>query len=265
MSKTHIYVISDSLGETCESLAKAAAIQFNSSIGGIYKFPFVSSKLQIDTIIEKASASNSLILYTLVSPENREYISNRCLDYNIISIDVLGPVLDGIQSISHKKPIQKAGLNRKLDDEYFDKVKAVEFAVKYDDCKNPKGILMADIVLIGISRTSKTPLSMYLAYKNYKVTNIPLMPEIEPPKELFMIPSNKIVGLTNEPDKLNIIRTERLKDLGISNNSNYAQLERIENELKFSDELFKKLNCMVINVSSKAIEEIANIIITSIV
>lgn len=264
MGKTYIYVISDSIGETGELVAKAAAIQFNTSIGDILKFPFTFEKNQIDSIMTLASNQKSLILYTLVLPELREYLKNTAREKNIMAIDVLGPVIDSLTNLTGKSPIQESGLNRKLNSNYLKMVEAVEFAVKYDDGKDVKGILKADIVLVGVSRTSKTPLSMYLAYRNYKVANVPLLPEIEPPKELFEISPEKIIGLTHDSQKLNSIRIERLKEMGINSSSNYAQLDRIFTELEYANEIFSKLKCHVINVSLKAIEETASLIMSII-
>lgn len=150
---------------------------------------------------------------------------------------------------------------RKLDDNYFRRVEAIEFAVKYDDGQDIRGARHADIVLIGVSRTSKTPLSMYLAHKKYKVANVPLVPEIEPPDELFDIPKNKLVGLVITPDKLNEIRAERLKSLGLTTQANYANLDRILEELDYADKVMKRLGCPIINVSNKAVEETADLIL----
>lgn len=264
-NKIQIYVISDSIGETVELLAKAAAIQFDSSqIGDIQKFSFVSEKFQLDEILEKASHNKSLIIFTLVKSENRKYLAFEAQKRNIQAIDALGPIIKQISILTNSDPKLEVGLNRKMNDEYFEKVDAIEFAVKYDDGKDPRGILKADIVLVGISRTSKTPLSMYLAYRNYKVCNIPLVPEVSYPKELFEISPRKIIGLTNNPEQLNCIRMERLKELGMNSSSSYADMKRILSELEYSNNLFVKLRCPVINVSSKAIEETASII-TSII
>jgi regulator of PEP synthase PpsR (kinase-PPPase family) len=158
------------------------------------------------------------------------------------------------------EPKNEPGLIRKLDEKYFKKVEAIEFAVKYDDGKDPRGLKKADIVLIGISRTSKTPLSMYLAHKNIKVANVPLVPEVPVPDEIFEVPPKKIIGLTTNPIKLNEIRQERLKALGLSNEANYASMERILEELDYAEGLMKRLGCPVIDVSTKAVEESANII-----
>ena len=181
-------------------------------------------------------------------------------------MDLLTPVVDSIASVTGETPLEETGMLRKLNDRYFKRVESVEFAVKYDDGKDPRGVLKADLVIIGVSRTSKTPLSMYLANKNIKVANIPLVPEAKVPQELFQIPSKKIVGLTNTPEKLNEIRTERLRALGLSTansgENKYANMERILEEIDFAESLMKKIGCPIINVSNKAIEETAEKIIT---
>jgi regulator of PEP synthase PpsR (kinase-PPPase family) len=159
------------------------------------------------------------------------------------------------------EPLNQPGTIRRLDDKYFKKVEAIEFAVKYDDGKDPRGIKKADIVLIGVSRTSKTPLSMYMAHKNIRVANIPLVPEVPVPDELFEISSKRIIGLITDPEKLNAIRLERLKSMGLSNSAVYADMNRIMEELEYAEKLMRKIGCHFINVSNKAIEESANIII----
>jgi regulator of PEP synthase PpsR (kinase-PPPase family) len=257
--------LSDSIGETAELLAKASSIQFDPRlIGEIFRYSFISEKAQLDYIIERASRHKSIIIFTLVKQGMREYLLSEAAKKNIPAIDALGPIIRVLTEISGTEPKLEIGLNRKMDDKYFEKVEAVEFAVKYDDGKDTRGILKADIVLLGISRTSKTPLSMYLAYRNYKVANIPLVPEVEVPKELWEISPQKIIGLTNDPQYLSTIRAERVKDLGLSPNSTYANTDRITAELEYAQKLFKQLNCPVINVSKKAIEETASIIMSII-
>ena len=153
------------------------------------------------------------------------------------------------------------GRVHKLDDAYFKKIDAIEFAVKYDDGKDAKGLPKADIVLIGISRTSKTPLSQYLAHKSYKVMNIPLVPEVTPPDELFKINPNKCIALKISEDKLNLIRKQRLKQLGLGEHARYATEDRIKEEIQYFEKIVEKIGCPVIDVSDKAIEETANDVI----
>jgi len=257
-----IYVISDSIGETAQQVAKAAISQF--SINDNYeirRFPYVVDKKFLMEILNSGKNEGAIILYTLVNEELSNLTREYCQSQELSNIDLMSPILREISNKVNKKPKMEPGTIRKLDESYFKRVEAIEFAVKYDDGKDPKGVLKSDIVLLGISRTSKTPLSMYLANKNIKVANIPLVPEIPLPKELNNINPKKIIGLTNTPEKLNKIRQERLKALGLSSNANYANIERILQELDYSDSIMKKLGCPVIDVSNKAIEETAGIII----
>lgn len=259
--KYHVYVISDSLGETGEMMARAAAEQFNGNEYEIKRYPFISNEEQIMEIVEEASAHRSVILITTVLEHLRDKLVEECKKLDIPTVDLLLPLVDVFSNFLGVKPAGEPGLVHRLDERYFKKVEAVEFAVKYDDGKDPRGVKKADLVLIGISRTSKTPLSMYLAHKNIKVANIPLVPEVPVPDELYEVPSNRIIGLTTNPYKLNEIRQERLKALGLDSHASYADLGRILEELEYSEKLMKKLGCPVIDVSSKAVEETANIIV----
>lgn len=249
--------MSDSLGETAEIVAKAVSSQFNVSNLEIKRFPYVNNKQQIKEIISQADKSNCLIAYTLVIPELREYLEELVNELGFFAVDILSPMLSAMEKFLNRPPKLEPGLLRKLDEQYFKRVEAVEFAVKYDDGKDPKGILSADIVLVGVSRTSKTPLSMYLANKRIKCANVPLVPEVSPPEELFKVP-DKVIGLIIEPEHLYEIRKERLKSLGLTSNANYATVERIIKELDYSDRVMKKIGCPVINVTNKAVEETAN-------
>lgn len=262
--KINIFVVSDSIGETGELIAKSSAIQFGDTIGRIEKFPFTLKAVQIDFIISEAIRHNAILIHTLVMVSLKEYLIKKAKENGLVEIDGIAPVINTLEKLTGKAPKREAGLNRKLNAEYFNKVEAVEFAVKYDDGKDPRGILKADLVLIGISRTSKTPLSMYLGYRNMKVCNFPLVPEVDPPKELYEISKNKIIGLTNDPDSLIKIRKERLREMGVRNRNSYANEDRIYEEITFASKVFQKIGCPVINVASKAIEETASIIMTII-
>ncbi|GAA0101296.1 pyruvate, water dikinase regulatory protein [Paraclostridium bifermentans] len=261
MDNLVIYVISDSVGETAQQVTKAAISQFQLKDDyEIRRFPYVVEVNFLEEILKSAKEENAIVIYTLVENELLTFTENYCSKENLSCVDLMTPILKQIASKIGVKPRREPGIIRKLDESYFKRVEAIEFAVKYDDGKDPRGILQADIILLGISRTSKTPLSMYLANKNIKVANVPLVPEIPIPKEVFEINQKKIIGLTNTPEKLNQIRQERLKALGLSSNANYAKFDRILQELDYSDKIMKKVGCPVIDVSSKAIEETAGII-----
>lgn len=255
-----VYVVSDSAGETSESVVRAAAAQFHPVELDIRRYPFVESKSAIDNVISLAEQSGAAIVFTLVVPELRMYLLKEARKRELLCIDVLGPIVDRFEQRLGLESKHTPGMIHRLDEHYFKKIEAVEFAVKYDDCRDPKGILKADIVLIGVSRTSKTPLSMYLAYKKFKVANIPLVPEIKPPEELFQIEPYKIIGLKTTIEKLNAIRKERLKTLGLAPNAPYAQIDRIRAEMNYAKQLMDRLGCKVIDVSDKAIEETASFI-----
>lgn len=255
-----VYLISDSAGETAEQVVRAAAIQFSPSNIQMRRASFVQDRSGIDVMIQAAKVTRGLIVFTLVIPELRDYLLEQALMYKIPCIDVLGPIISSLETALHRTSRHEPGMIHELDENYFKRVEAIEFAVKYDDGRDPGGVLKADIVLVGVSRTSKTPLSMYLANKKFKVANVPLVPELKPPAELFTIPRKKIVGLKIGTDKLNAIRTERLKALGLASTANYAKVERIEAELAYAEGIMQKLGCVVLDVSNRAVEETATII-----
>ncbi len=265
MKKCYIYIISDSLGETGEQVAMAAAGQFVDVDFVVKKYPYIEDRETVIDIIEEAARRTSIIVFTMVIDTLRSCIIEQCQKHGMMHIDVMNPLIDSFRELLHVEPVYEPGTIHKMDQMYFDRVKAVEFAVKYDDGKDPRGVKQADVVLLGISRTSKTPLSMYLAHKNVKVANIPLVPEVAVPKEVYQIPASKIVGLINTPEKLFEIREERLRAMGLQANSSYASLDRIAEELDYANKIFGDLGCPVIDVSNKAVEETANIILQILV
>jgi len=256
-----IYIISDSIGDTAEQVARAAAEQFRDIDYGIKKYPYVRSKESIDDIIDEAKNNKSIVIFTMVNEDFYEYLIKICSKEDIPYIDIMTPTLKIFSEFLNSNPIRQPGLIRELDENYFKRVEAVEFAVKYDDGKDPRGILKADIVLIGVSRSSKTPLSMYLAHKNYKVVNIPLVKDAKVPDQIYQIPRRKIVGLTIDPVDLIEIRKERIKVLGLDNSVDYVSLEKIMEELNYAEKVMKRIGCPVIDMTKKAVEEAASIVI----
>lgn len=263
MNKLTIFVVSDSVGETGEQVAKAALTQFRPNFDGtiIRKFPHISSDDHLINIVEIAAMQDAFIVFTLVEKQKRQLMIDLCHQHGVDSFDLLGPLIDSFGLKLNEKPLEEPGIVHKLDEDYFEKVEAIEFAVKYDDGRDPKGILLSDVVLIGVSRTSKTPLSQYLAHKRYKVANVPIVPEIEPPEELFQVNPKKCFGLVISPEKLNAIRKQRLIALGLSDDAIYAKMSRIEQEIAHFYKVVDKLGCEVIDVTNRAVEETANDII----
>lgn len=250
--------MSDALGETAEFVVRAASSQFSSTDMDIVRMPYVNNRRYLREIVIKASQERCIVAYTLVVDDLREEMVTAAAELGVPTIDILGPVLETMSEVAQEKPLMRAGLLRRMDEEYFRKVEAVEFAVKYDDGKDPHGIVGAEIVLIGVSRTSKTPVCMYLAHKGVKAANVPLVPEVKLPEELFALPPGRVVGLTINPNFLNEIRLERLKTLGLTANAEYASLSRILCELEYAEGVMKKLGCPVIDVTNRAVEETAS-------
>lgn len=259
----NLYVISDSSGETANQMANAIMIHFPAVKFSRMRHSNVRTTEQVDEIFEKLNPGKSIVLTTVVLDEVMAAIKKYEND-DFMVIDLLLRPVDEIENFLNSKAQRQVGLMRDLNNTYFDKIEAIEFAMTYDDGKNPKGFLEADVVLLGVSRTSKTPLSIYLANKSYKVANLPLLPELEVPKEIYQVDKKKLIGLIIDPEKLNEIRNQRLVTLGLTPNSTYAQNDRIHEELKYARELFKELDCEVIDVSSSTIEETAAKIIEHI-
>ncbi|MEW5762724.1 MAG: pyruvate, water dikinase regulatory protein [Bacillota bacterium] len=252
-----IYIISDSIGETAELVARAAASQFNHGNVDIRRVPYVTHPEEIPEIIEEARGFPSIIVFTLVLPDLRNALLHEAAKHGIPAVDVMGPVLTALSRITAAPPKLEPGLMRKVDEEYFRRVEAIEFAVKYDDGKDPRGITQADIVVLGVSRTGKTPLCMYLAHKGIKAANTPLVPEVPPPEEIQNVPPHRLIGLTIDPEKLLSIRRERLRTLGLPAEADYASKERVLRELAYAEEIMHRARCSVIDVTNKAVEETA--------
>ena len=260
-----IHIISDSLGNTAKDITKAALVQFDykNVEYKLLKNANTKSLENIDNILKNVS-SNDVIITTLVDKNLATYTKSVAKKNNIKIIDLFSPLLEAFEEKFNVVRENKAGLSRKMSVEYFKRIEAIEFAVKYDDGKDVNGILQADIILLGVSRTSKTPLSLYLANKNIKVLNIPIVKGVVLPEELYKIDRRKIVGLTNSVEKLNSLRTERIKSLGIFSNTDYTDEVQIFEELEYGLSLMENLGCPIINVENKAIEETAEIIINLI-
>ncbi|MGY0373773.1 pyruvate, water dikinase regulatory protein [Clostridium sp. JNZ J1-5] len=260
-----VYAVSDSIGETAELVAKASATQFSGEIH-VQRAPYIKSAEDvIDFISSIKDPKNALIISTIVLVDVREFLVERCVERGINIINILGPCISTLSRMTGKQPEYKPGAVWKMDDEYYKKIEAMEFAIQYDDSKNHSGIRNADVVLVGLSRTSKTPLCMYLANKGIKALNIPLMPEVPLPEELYEIDKKKIIGLTIDPIQLMEIRKHRLGKVKTGYKEiEYANAERVLSELDYADRVMKRLSCKTIDITKRAIEDTALIIMESI-
>lgn len=253
-----LFVLSDSVGEIPERLLHTVLFQFPTiEEKEIKRFPFLDNSADLIEVLEDAKTEKAIVISTLINRELQQTAQSFTLEHNLYHIDYLTELMEIIQKKTIEEPIYESSAYHALDEEYFDRMAAIEFAVKYDDGKNPKGFLKSDIVLLGVSRTSKTPLSMYLANHSYKVSNLPLIPEVEVAPELMEVESAKIFGLIASPQYIMRVRSERIKLTGLGTTSAYNSLERIKKELSYAEELFEKLGVNVINIEDRSIEETA--------
>lgn len=260
-----IHVISDSLGETAAEVALAAASQFGVGCAHIQRLPKVSSARQVEVYLDEHCADRpcrALVFYTIVDPVLRAEIEALCRARGIDSLDLIGPAIDAVQRLTGLEPHNQAGAIRKVDDRYFNRINAMEFFVAHDDGRNPQDLTKADIVLIGVSRTSKTPLSMYMSFQGYRVANIPLAKGSEPPQELFDVEPHRLFGLISTPEVLSSIRNERLGSLEARKVAgSYADPSCIQAELDEARALMRRLGCIVVHTNGRAVEETAQIIL----
>jgi regulator of PEP synthase PpsR (kinase-PPPase family) len=265
VSGKRIDVLSDSTGETAEKVVRAAMLQFPHSGTQIVLHTRVRTKEAARPFLEAAAQDGALVVFTVVSPELREYIHTASYELKIEALDLIGSLIGKLGAYLDRQPINMPSAMLPLSDEYFRRIEAVEFTVKSDDGKEPRNFRKADIILVGVSRTSKTPLSTLLAQRGLKIANLPLVLGVQPPPELDEAPQDRIVGLTIGLDPLVEIRKARLKQLGMSMDTNYGLREQVKEELEFGNRIFRAHpSWPVIDVTGRAIEETAVIILESL-
>ncbi len=256
-----IFVVSDSTGETAERVVRAALLQFPEQRVRVRVFPRVRDEAAVVTILDRAVTSEALVVFTVVATDLRAMMHQLASERNLEAVDVIGSLIHKVGTFLEDQPINVPSNVMPLSEEYFRRVEAIEFAVKSDDGKEPRNFKRADLVLVGVSRTSKTPLSTYLAGRGLRVANIPLVLGVEPPPELFDINPERVVGLTLDVDKLLEIRRQRLAQLGMPEDSNYGIRQHVVEELEYAEELYKRQGWATIDVSGRAIEETATIVL----
>ncbi len=255
-SQLIIFTLSDSSGETAEAVARAALVQFPPGLASIYRLPQIRSSQQIINLVRELANGRSVIAYTLVLPEFKQALESEATRYQIPIIDLLGPLMSRVSDLTCSQPLSQPGRLHLLDETYFRRIAAVDFAIRYDDGKNTDGIMQADVVMIGVSRTSKTPNCMYLAHHyGLKAANVPIVMGVDPPLQLFEISAKKIIGLTIDPYLLQDIRSTRAQVLGMPAGTDYVDPDNIRHEVRHAKRVMRDLKCHCIDVSAKAIEE----------
>jgi regulator of PEP synthase PpsR (kinase-PPPase family) len=260
-----VEILSDSTGETAEKVVRAAMLQFPHSGAIIRLHTRVRTPDAARPILELAAKEGALIVFTVVSPELREFIHAQSYELKVEALDLIGSLIGRLSIFLDRQPINMPSGMLPLTEEYFRRIESVEFAVKSDDGKEPRNFKKADIVLCGVSRTSKTPLSTLLAQRGLKVANYPIVLGAPLPPEIEEAQQDRVIGLTIEIDHLLEIRKARLKQLGMPMNASYGLREQVKQELDFARQIFAEHpQWPVIDVTGRAIEETAVIILESL-
>jgi regulator of PEP synthase PpsR (kinase-PPPase family) len=257
-----VFIISDSTGETAYHVLQTVLAQFDSDNIRIQRHADITTPQQIHDIVEEVANAEGLIFHTLVSPGLREAVTYLCANRGIRCVDVLGMPIEQLSDWLKQKPRYEAGLTRKLDESYSKRVLALEFALRHDDGKNAAGLPQADIVIVGVSRSAKTPLSTYLAYRAWKVGNVPIVEGIDPPSILFDLPKEKVIALTVDPDRLSLLRETRNKRMGVK--GNYDDLRTVQSEVRHALMMYDQAGWKVIDMTYINIEEAADEIVSGL-
>ncbi len=253
-----VIIISDGTGETATAITRAAMTQFADKDIFFTRYKNVRSKEQVDAIFQEAAIHHDVVVYTVVSLELRQHIAETTRREHVRAVDLMGPLLTAFSNFFEAEPSHVPGLLHAVNDDYFKRVAAIEFTLNHDDGRNLESLDAADVVLVGISRTSKTPLSIYLSLEGVKVVNVPIVQGLPLPEKLFQIDQRKIFCLTIDPEALHQIRRNRLTRLGVDEGGNYADLNKVVEEVEWANRLFaENKRWPVFNVTGKALEETA--------
>ncbi|MFC3714431.1 pyruvate, water dikinase regulatory protein [Sphingoaurantiacus capsulatus] len=261
MTRLHLHLVSDSTGETLEAIAKAGLAQFEDVEPIKHFWPMVRTEGHLNRVMEEIGQRPGVVLYTLVNAGVRARLEFCCRAMGLPAVSALDPVIEGFSKVLGREATQKVGRQHTMDAAYFARVDAIHFTIAHDDGQGADEWEEADIVIAGVSRSSKTPTSIYLANRGYKVANIPLVPESPPPPILFELKRPLVVGLTTSPDRLIAIRRNRLLTLGTLPETDYVDPDVVAKETAFARRIFADNDWPVIDVTRRSIEEAAAAII----
>jgi [pyruvate, water dikinase]-phosphate phosphotransferase / [pyruvate, water dikinase] kinase len=257
MKRFHLHLVSDSTGETLEAVAKACLVQFENAEPIKHFWPMIRSERQLDKVIEAILEKPGLVLFTLVNMPARDRLQARLVTLGIPAVSVLDPVLEMFGQFIGERAKGAPGKQHVMDAAYFRRIDAVHYTMAHDDGIGTDNLEEADIVLVGISRTSKTPTSIYLANRGYKTANVPLVPLVPPPPEIFALQKPLVVGLTTAPDRLIAVRRNRLRAMNQQSDTDYVNDDKVSDEIQAARRLFADQDWPVIDVTRRSIEEAA--------
>ncbi|WP_416898880.1 MAG: pyruvate, water dikinase regulatory protein [Minwuia sp.] len=262
MSRFNLHLVSDATGETLTTIANAAVVQFESAEPQKHLWPMIRSRAQVDTVLAGIEGAPGLVLYTVVNEETRAALEEGCRRLGVKHLSALDPVMMALREFLGQATTGRPGTQHEMNTEYFERIEAMHYTLAHDDGQMADDLDRADIVLVGVSRSSKTPTSMYLANRGLKVANVPFVPGVPLPDELFGLKYAMVIGLTTAPDRLSQIRRNRLLSLKETHSSDYADEEQVKEELIEAKRLFAKQRWPVIDVTRKSIEETAAAILS---
>ena len=256
-----IFILSDATGQSAMDILRAALVQFENPQIKFTVYPKIDSKEKLKTVLEQALDECGFVAYTLVRKELRDYIQKFCKKNCVSYFDIIGPPIATLTKFLGQTPLENPTLLRKVDEKYFKRIEAIEFTLSHDDGKSTQGIFSADIVLIGLSRTSKTPTSFFLAQQGFKVINIPIVPPITLPKEIHQIEQSKVICLTMNPEVLQKVRLSRMRHY--HTDSGYTDIRKIFEEVEFVYSLCaKNRKWKIVDTTNKSVEETSREIIS---
>lgn len=263
-SVSSIFIVSGGAGVSGEQLVRTALAQFQNADVPVVVVPHVRQPAQLEAAVNRAAACGGTIAHTLVDAGLRQSLIRLARDRNVEAIDLIGPLLSRLTSVLGQEPVGQPGLYRQLRQAYFDRVEAIEFTIANDDGKNPARWPEAEIVLVGVSRVGKTPLSMYLAVHGWKVVNVPLVQGVPPSSQLFELDSRRVVGLTIDPGQLIDHRQQRQRRLGVPGRSHYTNPTDLYEEVEAARTFYRRHGFAVVNITDKPIEESADEVIVQV-
>ncbi len=259
----HVHLVSDSTGETLNAVFKAATSQFAAAHAFEHIYALIRSRAQMEKVLADIEAAPGLVLYTVVNQDLRRLLEARCSEIQMPAISVLDPFIEAFSDYLGLQQTRRAGAQHEMDDAYFKRIAAVDFTLAHDDGQMTWDLEPADVILVGVSRTSKTPTCMYLANRGVKAANVPLIPGTEPPQQLFTVRKPLIVGLIASPERLVQIRQSRLGGMNAADHADeYSDLETVRAEVLRAKRLYAKHRWPLIDVTRKSVEETAAAILT---
>jgi regulator of PEP synthase PpsR (kinase-PPPase family) len=260
----NVFILSDATGDTASRVVRAALKQFVGEDITVRRHSNVLRKSEVRSVLKEAAETDSLVAHTFAAAPLRAMMEEEAEALGIETLDLLGPLLDALEGFLHSKPKEEPGLLHRIDEQYFRRIDAVEFAVMHDDGKHLDGLKHADLVLVGVSRTGKTPLSVYLALEGWRVGNVPLVQGQKIPKQVLDLPRDKVVGLAIDPRRLAEIRRSRMEYIAPGAKMSYDDELEVREEVNWSRRFLTKQKIKVVDVTQRAIEETAHLVLRAV-